>query len=71
MLSGGITVSGDRLYIGSERGQVYALNTSDGAIARQAKAAGEALSRPVVSDGLVLIHTSNGMLQGWIRPRER
>ena len=25
--------------------------------------AGEALSRPVVSDGLVLIHTSNGMLQ--------
>lgn len=64
MLSGGITVSGDRLYIGSERGQVYALNTSDGAIAWQAKAAGEALSRPVVSDGLVLIHTSNGMLQG-------
>lgn len=64
MLSGGITVSGDRLYIGSERGQVYALNTSDGAIVWQAKAAGEALSRPVVSDGLVLIHTSNGMLQG-------
>ncbi|KGD83099.1 membrane biogenesis protein [Pantoea stewartii subsp. indologenes] len=64
MLSGGITVSGDRLYIGSERGQVYALNTSDGSIVWQAKAAGEALSRPVVSDGLVLIHTSNGMLQG-------
>lgn len=25
--------------------------------------AGEALSQPVVSDGLVLIHTSNGVLQ--------
>ncbi len=30
---------------------------------RQTKVAGEALSRPVVSDGLVLIHTSNGQLQ--------
>ena len=64
LLSGGITASGDRLYIGSERGQVFALNTSDGGIAWQTKVAGEALSRPVVSDGLVLVHTSNGMLQG-------
>ena len=64
LLSGGITANGDRLYIGSERGQVFALNSSDGSIAWQTKVAGEALSRPVVSDGLVLIHTSNGMLQG-------
>ena len=42
---------------------VYALNTADGAIARQTKVAGEAISRPVVSDGMVLVHTSNGMLQ--------
>ncbi|PLR21682.1 outer membrane protein assembly factor BamB [Pantoea endophytica] len=64
LLSGGVTASGDRIYIGSERGQVFALNTSDGGIAWQTKVAGEALSRPVVSDGLVLVHTSNGMLQG-------
>lgn len=32
-------------------------------MAWQTKVAGEALSRPVVSDGLVLIHTSNGQLQ--------
>lgn len=64
LLSGGLTVNGDRLYAGSERGQVYALNSSDGKIDWQTKVAGEALSRPVVSDGLVLIHTSNGMLQG-------
>lgn len=64
LLSGGVTVDGTHLYIGSERGQVYALNTSDGAIDWQTKAAGEVLSRPVASDGLVLVHTSNGMLQG-------
>ena len=58
-----MTVSGGHVYIGSEKAQVYALNTSDGTVAWQTKVAGEALSRPVVSDGLVLIHTSNGQLQ--------
>ncbi|MFS2222065.1 outer membrane protein assembly factor BamB [Pantoea sp. B65] len=64
LLSGGVTAGGEHIYIGSERAQVYALNSSDGSVAWQTKVAGEALSRPVISDGLVLIHTSNGMLQG-------
>jgi len=64
LLSGGLTVDEYHVYVGSERGQVFALNNSDGSIAWQTKAAGEVLSRPVVSDGLVLVHTSNGMLQG-------
>ncbi|SCC60388.1 outer membrane protein assembly factor BamB [Kosakonia oryziphila] len=63
LLSGGVTVSGGHVYVGTEKAQVYALNTSDGTQVWQAKVAGEALSRPVVSDGLVLIHTSNGQLQ--------
>lgn len=65
LLSGGVTVDGAHVYIGSEKAQVYALNTSDGSIAWQSKAAGEVLSRPVVSDGLVLVHTSNGQLQAF------
>ena len=64
LLSGGLTVSGGHVYVGSEKAKVFALNTSDGSIAWQTTVAGEALSRPVVSDGLVLIHTSNGQLQG-------
>ncbi|MFE4111983.1 outer membrane protein assembly factor BamB [Kosakonia sp. YIM B13611] len=63
LLSGGVTVSVGHVYVGSEKAQVYALNTSDGSQAWKTKVAGEALSRPVVSDGLVLIHTSNGQLQ--------
>lgn len=63
LLSGGVTVSGDRVYVGSERAEVFALNAADGTLAWQATAAGEVLSRPVVSDGVVLVHTSNGMLQ--------
>ncbi|WP_313437507.1 outer membrane protein assembly factor BamB [Atlantibacter hermannii] len=63
LLSGGVTAAGGHIFVGSEKAQVYALNSADGAIVWQTKVAGEALSRPVVSDGLVLIHTSNGMLQ--------
>ncbi|MBP1397459.1 outer membrane protein assembly factor BamB, partial [Yersinia pestis subsp. pestis] len=51
------------VYVGSEKAVVYALNAYDGQVAWQTVVAGEALSRPVVSDGVVLIHTSNGMLQ--------
>lgn len=63
LLSGGVTTANDRVYIGSELGKVYALRAEDGSMAWQAKVAGEVLSSPVVSDGMVLVHTSNGMLQ--------
>ncbi|WP_288880920.1 outer membrane protein assembly factor BamB [uncultured Kosakonia sp.] len=63
LLSGGVTVSGGKVYIGTEQAQVYALNASDGSVSWKTSVVGEALSRPVVSDGLVLIHTSNGQLQ--------
>lgn len=63
LLSGGLTVAGSHVFVGSEKAKVYALNTDDGSVAWETTVAGEALSRPVVSDGLVLIHTGNGLLQ--------
>ena len=63
LLSGGLTVSGGHVYVGSEKAQVYALDAGDGSIVWQTTAAGEVLSRPTASDGLVLVHTSNGQLQ--------
>ncbi|EKT55711.1 outer membrane protein assembly factor BamB [Providencia sneebia] len=63
LLSGGLTVSGDNIYIGTERGTVIALNKEDGAVVWDVEVAGEALSRPTESNGLVMVHTSNGMLQ--------
>ncbi len=62
-LSGGVTVEGDKVYVGSEKAVVYALSADNGSITWNTNVASEVLSRPVVSDGLVLIHTSNGMLQ--------
>ena len=63
LLSGGLTVSGGHVYVGSEKAKVYSLDAGDGSITWQTAMAGEVLSRPVVSDGLVLVHTSNGQLQ--------
>ncbi|MFP3029068.1 MAG: outer membrane protein assembly factor BamB [Arsenophonus sp.] len=63
LLSSGLTVSGDKLYIGTETAKVIALNKTNGEIAWEMDVAGEALSNPAVSNGLVLIHTSNGVLQ--------
>ncbi|MBK5144931.1 outer membrane protein assembly factor BamB [Budviciaceae bacterium BWR-B9] len=63
MLSGGVTAAGAHVYVGSENAVVYALNGADGALAWKTLVAGEVLSRPVVSNGLVLVHTTNGMLQ--------
>ncbi|MBC8948339.1 MULTISPECIES: outer membrane protein assembly factor BamB [Xenorhabdus] len=63
LLSGGLTVSGDRLYVGTEKAKIIALDATNGKVEWESTVAGEALSRPVVSDGFVLIHTGNGMLQ--------
>ncbi|MDR0218755.1 MAG: outer membrane protein assembly factor BamB [Enterobacteriaceae bacterium] len=63
LLSGGLTVAGDRLYVGTEKAKIIALDATTGKVEWTSQVAGEALSRPVVSDGLVLVHTGNGMLQ--------
>lgn len=63
LLSGGLTISGDSLYVGSEKGVLYAVDTDKGKLLWKTNVGGEALSAPVVSDGFVLVHTSNGLLQ--------
>ncbi|TCV92238.1 outer membrane protein assembly factor BamB [Biostraticola tofi] len=63
LLSGGLSVDGGHVYVGSELAKVFALNTEDGTVAWETQVAGEAVSTPVASDGVVLVHTSNGMLQ--------
>lgn len=63
LLSGGLTIDGDKIFIGTERGTVIALNKDDGQVVWDVEVAGEALSKPTVSNDLVMIHTSNGQLQ--------
>lgn len=62
-LTGGVTAVADRIYVGSELAKVYIIDAQDGSLIREIKVTGEALSEPVVTDGIVLVHTSNGILQ--------
>ncbi|UDG80651.1 Outer membrane protein assembly factor BamB [Candidatus Hartigia pinicola] len=62
LLSGGLTVFGDHIYIGSERGTVIALNKKDGSLIWNIEVSGEAIARPVASNDIVIIHTGNGFL---------
>lgn len=63
LLSGGLSAANGKIFVSSEKAKAYALSAEDGSLFWQTTVAGEALSRPVISDGMVLIHTSNGMLQ--------
>lgn len=62
MLSGGITADDGVLYLASEKAQLYALNANDGSVIWRVTVAGEVISRPTVSEGVVLVNTGNGML---------
>ncbi|VFP87378.1 outer membrane protein assembly factor BamB [Candidatus Erwinia haradaeae] len=64
LLSGGLTVSNNHIYVGTERAKIFSINTMDGSVDWTQNVAGEVLSAPVISDYIVLVHTSNGMLQG-------
>lgn len=61
-LSAGPIIVGERIYLSSENGVVYALDKSNGATIWQAKVKGEVMSAPAVDEGYVVVHLSNGFL---------
>lgn len=65
LLSGGINVYNKTLYIGSEKANLYALDINNGSIIWTNRVSGEILSSPIVSNGLVIVHSSDGMLQAF------
>lgn len=63
LLSGGITLAGEQLLLSSENAEVIALQVADGTLLWRQTVGGEVISRPLVYQGLVLVHTNNGLLQ--------
>lgn len=61
-LSGGITLSYDTLYIGTENAQVFALDAANGDVKWMSKVSGEVIAQPVYESGKVVVHTSRGDL---------
>ncbi|WP_419148567.1 outer membrane protein assembly factor BamB [Pseudoalteromonas 'SMAR'] len=61
-LSGGITQAFGKLYIGSEHGEVIALDRDSGEVVWRKSVPGEALSAPAVGDGLIYVNLGSGKL---------
>ncbi|MGL5948670.1 MAG: outer membrane protein assembly factor BamB [Aeromonas sp.] len=79
-LSGGVVARYGKLFIGSENGQLYALNQADGQLLWQANVGGEIVARPAVDEGKVVVLTAAGTLaafdtdagkQQWILAQEQ
>ncbi len=63
-LAGGITLAYQRAYIGTENGEVIAINQEDGSIEWRTKVPGEVLAAPAIDAGVVVVNTVAGTLVG-------
>ena len=61
-ISGGITLAYDKLFLGTEHGQVMALNPASGEIMWQQKVKGEVIAPPGYGEGLVVVNTGAGYI---------
>ena len=59
-LSGGVTVANNRVYVGSEEGQMYALDAATGELDWQVNVPGEVVSAPAYGEGFLVTHLGNG-----------
>ena len=62
--SGGPSVAGDLVLIGSLDGQLYALSAQDGKERWNAQMTSEIIAPPAFADGLVVVRTNDGRLSG-------
>lgn len=61
-LSGGITLANGVLYVGTENGQMYALDAATGDINWEVNVPGEVVSAPAYGEGFLIAHLGNGLL---------
>ncbi|SES63385.1 outer membrane protein assembly factor BamB [Thorsellia anophelis] len=63
LLSGGVSVYNNRVYIGSERGILYSIDSATGQLIWEVQAAGEIVARPTIEKDKIMLVTTNGKLQ--------
>lgn len=61
-IAGGVTFANGKLYLGTEDGEVFALNAANGELLWRAPVQGEVIASPAVGEGLVVIATTAGTL---------
>ncbi|QJR82044.1 outer membrane protein assembly factor BamB [Alteromonas pelagimontana] len=61
---GGLSVYGDKVFIGTENGAVMALNAENGEVIWEQSVPGEILASPAQDEGILVINTGSGVLFG-------
>ena len=63
LLSGGLVAGINKVYIGSENGEIFALNADSGALEWQENVRGEVISPPAIDSGMLVVNTASGVMK--------
>ncbi len=65
LLNGGPVAGIKKLFIGSENGDVYALNAESGEIDWQGKVKGEIITAPAIDAGILVVNSASGVMKAF------
>ena len=65
MLSGGVVAGMDKVFVGSENGELYALDAKTGDLLWQSEAKGEIIAAPAIDSGIVVVNTVSGLVKAF------
>lgn len=65
LLNGGPVAGSNKVFIGSENGQVFALDANTGDLSWQAKVKGEVINAPALDSGYIVVNTSSGIMKAF------
>ncbi|WP_206483595.1 outer membrane protein assembly factor BamB [Thalassotalea sp. G2M2-11] len=65
LLAGGPVAGINKVFIGSENGQVVALSADDGTIEWQAKIKGEVIASPAIDAGTLVVNSASGVIKAF------
>jgi outer membrane protein assembly factor BamB len=64
-LSGGPIAGINKIFIGNENGDIYALDAETGEFSWQAKVKGEIISKPAIDSGILVVNSASGVLMAF------
>jgi outer membrane protein assembly factor BamB len=65
LLNGGPVTGINKVFIGSENGDVFSLNAESGEIDWQGKVKGEVITAPALDSGVLIVNTASGVLKAF------
>ena len=65
LLAGGPVAGVNKVFIGSENGEVYALDAATGELAWQGSVKGEVIAAPALDSGILVVNTASGILKAF------